>query len=71
MILTSNLPPSFDNSGHKMPYPQWQSNATNVNRSNRILNLIASEFSDNPHVVSIIAPLNEFVFLVWSAIISC
>ncbi|KAF8481709.1 exo-beta-1,3-glucanase [Russula ochroleuca] len=49
----------FDNSGHKMPYPQWQSNATNVDRSNSILNSIASEFSDNPHVVSIIAPLNE------------
>lgn len=52
---------SFDNSGHRLGYPQWQSNPTNIDRSNRILKRIASEFSNNPHV-PIIAPLNESVF---------
>ncbi|KAN0117972.1 exo-1-3-beta-glucanase [Russula decolorans] len=49
----------FDNSGHRMPYPQWQSNPANVDRSNRILKRIASDFSNNPDVVPVIAPLNE------------
>lgn len=62
--------PSFDNSGHRMPYPQWQSNPVNVDRSNRILKRIASEFSNNPDVVPVIAPLNESVFPDTSPIVS-
>jgi len=49
----------FDNSGHKLSFPQWQSNPNNIARTNRILKRIGSEFSSNPHVVSGIAPLNE------------
>ena len=53
-----------------MPYPQWQLNPTNVERSNKILKHIASEFCNNPHVVPIIAPLNESVFLHAFSIVS-
>jgi len=63
--------PSFDNSGHRMKYPEWQSNPVNVDRSNRIIKRIASEFSNNPGVVPIIAPLNESVFPYMTLIILC
>jgi len=49
----------FDNSGQRMPFPRWHSNQTNVDRTNRILAQIATEFDNNPNVVPIIAPLNE------------
>ncbi|KAI9511874.1 exo-beta-1,3-glucanase [Russula earlei] len=49
----------FDNSGHKLPFPTWQSNQTNVARTNDVLKLIANEFSSNPNVVPMIGPLNE------------
>jgi glucan 1,3-beta-glucosidase len=54
-----------------MPYPQWQSDPVNVDRSNGILKRIASEFSNNPDVVPIIAPLNESVFPDLSLIVLC
>ncbi|KAH9964095.1 glycoside hydrolase family 5 protein [Russula dissimulans] len=49
----------FDNSGHRLSYPQWHSNQTNVDRTNRILAQIAAELSNVTNVVPIIAPLNE------------
>ncbi|EMD32559.1 glycoside hydrolase family 5 protein [Gelatoporia subvermispora B] len=49
----------FDNSGHRISFPEWQSNSTNVQRSDNIIKTIASMFANNPNVVSIIAPVNE------------
>ncbi|KAI0094429.1 exo-beta-1,3-glucanase [Irpex rosettiformis] len=49
----------FDNSGHRVSFPGWHSNSTNVQRTDNIIKRIASMFSTNPNVVSIIAPLNE------------
>ncbi|KZT73339.1 glycoside hydrolase family 5 protein [Daedalea quercina L-15889] len=49
----------FDNSGHRISYPEWQSNSTNVQRTDAIVKTIASLFANNPQVVSIIAPINE------------
>jgi len=49
----------FDNSGHRISYPEWQSNSTNVQRTDAIIKTIASMFAGIPQVVSIIAPLNE------------
>ncbi|KAJ7109901.1 glycoside hydrolase family 5 protein [Mycena epipterygia] len=49
----------FDNSGHKVPTPQWHSNNTNVQRTDAIIKTIASMVRDNPSNVPIIAPLNE------------
>ncbi|THH03835.1 hypothetical protein EW145_g5968 [Phellinidium pouzarii] len=49
----------FDNSGQRMSFPHWHSNATNVARTDAIIKTIASMFSENENVVSVIAPLNE------------
>jgi aryl-phospho-beta-D-glucosidase BglC (GH1 family) len=49
----------FDNSGHKIPYPTWHSNQTNIARTDNIIKTIASMFAGQPNVVPIIAPLNE------------
>ena len=49
----------FDNSGHRIPFPGWHSNSTNVQRTDAIIKQIASMFATNTNVVSIIAPLNE------------
>lgn len=49
----------FDNSGHKIPFPTWHSNQTNIARTNQIIKEIASMFAGQPNVVPIIAPLNE------------
>lgn len=49
----------FDNSGQKMNYPLWHTSNSNINRSNAIIQTIASMFKDTPAVVPIIAPLNE------------
>ncbi|TFY53027.1 hypothetical protein EVJ58_g9680 [Rhodofomes roseus] len=49
----------FDNSGQRMSYPEWQSNSTNVQRTDAIVKTIASMFANNPQVVSIIEPINE------------
>ncbi|KAI0253216.1 exo-1-3-beta-glucanase [Lactifluus subvellereus] len=48
----------FDNSGQRMPFPHWQSNQTNVDRTDAIIQRIAREFSYDS-AASIIAPLNE------------
>ena len=44
-----------------MSFPQWQSNQTNIDRTNAIIRTIAYQFQYNPQVVSVIAPLNEYV----------
>jgi glucan 1,3-beta-glucosidase len=62
LICYLSLPHRFDNSGHRLSYPQWHSNQTNVDRTNRILAQIAAELSNVTNVVPIIAPLNESVF---------
>lgn len=49
----------FDNSGHKVSFPQWQSNQTNIDRTNAVIRTIAYQFQHNSQVVSGIAPLNE------------
>ncbi|KIY50406.1 exo-beta-1,3-glucanase [Fistulina hepatica ATCC 64428] len=49
----------FDNSGHKLPYPQWQSSPTNIKRTDNIVKTLASKFAGKENVVPIIAPLNE------------
>lgn len=50
---------SFDNSGQRMSFPHWHSNATNVQRTDNVIKQIASLFATNTNVVPIIAPLNE------------
>ncbi|KAI9453571.1 exo-beta-1,3-glucanase [Lactarius psammicola] len=49
----------FDNSGQRMPFPQWQSSQTNIDRTNAIIRRMSYEFRNNYQVVSAIAPLNE------------
>ena len=49
----------FDNSGHRISFPEWQSNQTNVQRTDTIIKQLASMFQGQPDVVPIIAPLNE------------
>jgi len=49
----------FDNSGQRMSFPHWHSNATNVQRTDNVIKQIASLFATNTNVVPIIAPLNE------------
>ena len=50
----------YDNSGHKVPFPQWQANSTNIQRTDAIIKEIAGKYGSNPNVVSVIAPLNEY-----------
>ena len=52
---------SFDNSGHRLSFPQWQSSQSNIDRTNNVLRLIATEFASQSEVVSAIQPLNECV----------
>ncbi|TFK84199.1 glycoside hydrolase family 5 protein [Polyporus arcularius HHB13444] len=49
----------FDNSGHRISFPQWHSNSTNIARTNAVLKTITSLFINDQDVVSVIAPLNE------------
>ncbi|KAH8110603.1 exo-beta-1,3-glucanase [Phellopilus nigrolimitatus] len=49
----------FDNSGQKMSFPHWHSNATNVARTSAVIQTIAGMFDTNTNVVPVIAPLNE------------
>ena len=52
---------SFDNSGQRLSFPGWHSNQTNIQRTNAIIQKIAGMFNSNTNVVSVIAPLNEYV----------
>jgi hypothetical protein len=59
----------FDNSGHRVGFPGWHSNPTNVQRTDTIIKTIASMFATQTNVVPIIAPLNEYVtelYLKWT-----
>ncbi|KII94290.1 glycoside hydrolase family 5 protein [Plicaturopsis crispa FD-325 SS-3] len=49
----------FDNSGHRISFPQWHTNATNVARSNEVIKRIVSMFGSQVETVATIAPLNE------------
>ncbi|TDL20936.1 exo-beta-1,3-glucanase [Rickenella mellea] len=49
----------FDNSGHRISFPTWHSNQTNIARTNAIIKTLANMFKSNTNVVPIIAPLNE------------
>lgn len=49
----------FDNSGQKMPYPTWQTNQTDIDRTNDIIKTIVSMVDSEYQTVPIIAPLNE------------
>ncbi|KAH9987691.1 glycoside hydrolase family 5 protein [Russula vinacea] len=49
----------FDNSGQKLPSPQWASNQTNIDRTNAIIKQLALQFQHQTQVVSVIAALNE------------
>jgi hypothetical protein len=50
---------SFDNSGQRLSFPQWQSKQANVDRTNAIIRSLAYEFRYQSQVVSVISPLNE------------
>ncbi|KAE9403155.1 hypothetical protein BT96DRAFT_505851 [Gymnopus androsaceus JB14] len=49
----------FDNSGHRISFPQWQASQTNIQHSDAIIKTLANMFKDNMNVVPIIALLNE------------
>lgn len=49
----------FDNSGQRMPSPQWQTQQSYVDRTNAIIKRIIAQFKDMAGVVPVIAPLNE------------
>ena len=42
-----------------MTTPLWQTNSTNVARTDAVLRTIAQMFTSNPEVVPVITPLNE------------
>ncbi|GBE77575.1 Glucan 1,3-beta-glucosidase [Sparassis crispa] len=49
----------YDNSGERLSYPGWQSNSTNIQRTDAVIKTIISLFANIPNVVPIVAPLNE------------
>ncbi|KAH9980769.1 exo-1-3-beta-glucanase [Russula compacta] len=49
----------FDNSGHRVPYPEWQSNQVYIDRTNEIFQRITSEFGPQYDTVTAIEPVNE------------
>jgi glucan 1,3-beta-glucosidase len=59
VIYLTLLYDRFDNSGHRIPFPQWHSNKTNIDRTNEIIKRIATMFANDPAVVTTISPLNE------------
>jgi hypothetical protein len=44
-----------------MPYPQWQSSSSNIDRTNSIFKRFAEEFGPQYQTVAAIQPVNEFV----------
>ncbi|KAI9511875.1 glycoside hydrolase family 5 protein [Russula earlei] len=50
---------SFDNSGQRLPSPKWQTDQTNIGRTNKVIKQLAYEFRSSSNVVSVIAPLND------------
>ncbi|KAF8481707.1 exo-1-3-beta-glucanase [Russula ochroleuca] len=49
----------FDNSGHRLSFPGWPTNQTNIDRTNNILRTIANEFGPQYETVGAIEPMNE------------
>ena len=49
----------YDNSGHRLSYPQWQTNSTNISRTKAVVQQIASMFEGDADVVTGIEALNE------------
>ncbi|KAG2156585.1 glycoside hydrolase family 5 protein [Suillus bovinus] len=49
----------FDNSGQRMQYPTWQTNQTDIDRTNEIIETIVSMVGSQYETVPVIAPLNE------------
>ncbi|KAF7288873.1 Glycoside hydrolase family 5 protein [Mycena indigotica] len=49
----------YDNSGHRMPYPTWHTNVTNVQRTSTVLKKIVAMVKDNAANVPAIQALNE------------
>jgi len=62
---------SFDNSGQRLSFPQWQSKQANVDRTNAIIRSLAYQFRYLSQVVSVISPLNECVQRSVSSSITC
>ncbi|KAH7886065.1 glycoside hydrolase family 5 protein [Phlebopus sp. FC_14] len=60
----------YDNSGHRMSFPTWHSNQTNIQRTDDVIKTIASMFADQVDTVPIIAPLNEPAGYDGSAVLS-
>lgn len=60
-FLTAYSNFSFDNSGQRLSFPQWQSKQANVDRTNAIIRSLAFQFRYLSQVVSVISPLNECV----------
>ena len=44
-----------------MPFPTWQSDENNIDRTNAIMQQIAQEFGSQYQTVAAIQPLNEYV----------
>ncbi|KAJ3489581.1 hypothetical protein NLI96_g2026 [Meripilus lineatus] len=49
----------FDNSGHRVSFPQWQASQSNIDRTSAIIKKLASTYAGQSDVVTMIAPLNE------------
>ncbi|KAI9570306.1 glycoside hydrolase family 5 protein [Boletus coccyginus] len=60
----------YDNSGQKLPFPTWHSNQTNIDRTNQVIQTIATIFAGQQNVVPMIAPLNEPAGYDGSAVLS-
>lgn len=60
-FLTGFSNSSFDNSGQRLSFPQWQSKQSNIDRTNAIIRSLAYQFRYQSQVVSVISPLNECV----------
>lgn len=50
---------SFINSGHILPFPGWQDNSTNYERTVAVFETMSSLLEAHPHVTSVIGNLNE------------
>jgi len=60
----------FDNSGHRISFPTWHSNSTNVQRTDNIIKTIMSTVKNNAANVPIVAPINEPAGFDGSAVLS-
>ena len=54
-----------------MPFPTWQSDENNIDRTNAIMQQIAQEFGSQYQTVAAIQPLNEYVPTLVNSYESC